>query len=144
MFFFSPFIYSSVQVVRNLCATLKMDLGLFSTRTLVEAHPDHTIEVRTQMYQTSDENFDVQSGKRSWRCSSPRGHTTIAKYAQYQAQSFQDALKEECFNGPPTSAAAVKKGKAGAGGGGGGGANNASGANGKDGSLPACASSLLK
>lgn len=116
-----------------------MDLGLFSTRTLVEAHPEHTIEVRTQMYQTSDENFDVQSGRRSWSCSSPRGHTTISKYAQYQAQSFQDALKEECFNGPPTSAAAVKKGKAGAS------STPASGVNGKDaGSLPACAGSLLK
>ncbi|CDQ83648.1 unnamed protein product [Oncorhynchus mykiss] len=30
-----------------------------------------------------------------WRCQSSQSHTTIAKYAQYQASSFQDSLREE-------------------------------------------------
>lgn len=69
------------------------DLGLFSTKTLVEANPEHGVEVRTQVQQTSDENWDPHQGRRSWACLSHRSHTTIAKYAQYQASSFQDSLK---------------------------------------------------
>lgn len=84
-----------IAVVRGLASALKLDLGLFSTKTLVEANPDHTIEVRTQVMQTSDENWDLTQAKRVWPCISHRSHTTIAKYAQYQAASFQDSLKEE-------------------------------------------------
>ncbi|GLH15815.1 Uncharacterized protein GBIM_20243 [Gryllus bimaculatus] len=84
-----------IAVVRGLAAALKLDLGLFSTKTLVEANPDHSVEVRTQMQQTSDENWDPQLGRKVWACISHRSHTTIAKYAQYQASSFQDSLKEE-------------------------------------------------
>lgn len=72
---------------------MSTDLGLFSTKTLVEANPDHMVEVRTQVQQTSDENWDSQLGRRVWACISHRSHTTIAKYAQYQASSFQDSLK---------------------------------------------------
>lgn len=84
-----------IAVIRGLAAALKLDLGLFSTKTLVEANPDHGIEVRTQVQQTSDQNWDPASGKTVWNCISHRSHTTIAKYAQYQASSFQDSLKEE-------------------------------------------------
>ncbi|XP_037903545.1 histone demethylase UTY isoform X2 [Hermetia illucens] len=84
-----------IAVVRGLAGALKLDLGLFSTKTLVEANPDHSVEVRTQVHQSPDENWDVQQGKRVWACISHRSHTTIAKYAQYQASSFQDSLKEE-------------------------------------------------
>lgn len=69
------------------------DLGLFSTKTLVEANSDHSVEVRTQVHQSPDENWDNTQGKRVWACISHRSHTTIAKYAQYQASSFQDSLK---------------------------------------------------
>uniref|UniRef100_A0A1B6EEM7 JmjC domain-containing protein n=2 Tax=Clastoptera arizonana TaxID=38151 RepID=A0A1B6EEM7_9HEMI len=84
-----------IAVIRGLAAALKLDLGLFSTKTLVEANPDHMVEVRTQVQQTPDENWDSSLGKRVWACISHRSHTTIAKYAQYQASSFQDSLKEE-------------------------------------------------
>lgn len=84
-----------IAAVRGLASALKLDLGLFSTKTLVEANPDHTIEVRTQVMQTSDENWDLSQAKRVWACISHRSHTTIAKYAQYQASSFQDSLREE-------------------------------------------------
>ncbi|XP_048265444.1 histone demethylase UTY isoform X1 [Bombus terrestris] len=84
-----------IAVIRGLAAALKLDLGLFSTKTLVEANPDHGIEVRTQMQQTSDENWDHTQGRKVWGCISHRSHTTIAKYAQYQASSFQESLKEE-------------------------------------------------
>lgn len=74
------------------------DLGLFSTKTLVEANPDHSVEVRTQVHQSPDENWDTSQAKRVWACISHRSHTTIAKYAQYQASSFQDSLKVCAFD----------------------------------------------
>jgi histone demethylase len=82
-----------IAVVRGLASALKLDLGLFSTKTLVEANPDHSVEVRTQIQQPSDENWDPQSGKKVWACISHRSHTTIARYAQYQASSFKESLK---------------------------------------------------
>lgn len=75
-----------------------LDLGLFSTKTLVEANPDHSVEVRTQVHQSPDENWDNTQGKRVWACISHRSHTTIAKYANYQASSFQDSLKVRLLN----------------------------------------------
>ncbi|KAK9746028.1 JmjC domain, hydroxylase [Popillia japonica] len=84
-----------IAVVRGLASALKLDLGLFSTKTLVEANPDHSVEVRTQYQQPSDENWDPQSGRKVWACVSHRSHTTIARYAQYQASSFKESLKEE-------------------------------------------------
>ncbi|XP_043640702.1 lysine-specific demethylase 6A isoform X3 [Drosophila teissieri] len=94
-----------IAVVRGLAGALKLDLGLFSTKTLVEANPDHSVEVRTQVHQSPDENWDTSQGKRVWACISHRSHTTIAKYAQYQASSFQDSLKDESDKGFPGSQA---------------------------------------
>ena len=73
------------------------DLGLFSTKTLVEANPDHPVEVRTQLQQPPDENWDPTLSRRAWACISHRSITTIAKYAQYQASSFQESIKV-CFH----------------------------------------------
>lgn len=69
------------------------DLGLFSTKTLVEANPDHLVEVRTQLAQPTDENWDPSGSKKMWRCESSYSNTTIIKYAQYQASSFQESLR---------------------------------------------------
>ncbi|XP_073083783.1 lysine-specific demethylase 6A isoform X9 [Manis javanica] len=84
-----------VTVIRGLAGALKLDLGLFSTKTLVEANNEHMVEVRTQLLQPADENWDPTGTKKSWHCESNRSHTTIAKYAQYQASSFQESLREE-------------------------------------------------
>lgn len=73
------------------------DLGLFSTKTLVEANPEHLVEVWTQLSQPADENWDPAGTKKMWRCESARSHTTIAKYAQYQAASFQESLRVSVF-----------------------------------------------
>ncbi|RWS28045.1 lysine-specific demethylase 6A-like isoform X1 [Leptotrombidium deliense] len=84
-----------IAVVRGLASVLKLDLGLFSTKTLVEANPEHLIEVRTQLLQPSDENWDPEKRNMVWRCESHRSHTSIARYAHYQASSFQESLREE-------------------------------------------------
>ncbi|PVD19069.1 hypothetical protein C0Q70_21628 [Pomacea canaliculata] len=83
-----------VVVIRGMAAALKLDLGLFSTKTLVEANPDHEVEVRTQKQQAPDENLD-NNGRPQWPCFSSRGKSSVTRYAQYQATSFQESLKEE-------------------------------------------------
>lgn len=70
-----------------------IDLGLFSTKSLVEANGEHAVEVRTQVQQPADENWDPSGTGQTWPCESSRSHTTIAKYAQYQASSFQESLQ---------------------------------------------------
>ncbi|OXA61182.1 lysine-specific demethylase 6A isoform X2 [Folsomia candida] len=83
-----------IAVIRGIGAALKLDLGLFSTKTLVEAHPEHPVEIRHQNFKNYDENVD-NNGKVSWDCFSRRAHSTIGWYAQYQALSFKESVKEE-------------------------------------------------
>lgn len=49
--------------------------------------------MRTQVQQPADENWDPSGSGQTWPCESSRSHTTIAKYAQYQASSFQESLQ---------------------------------------------------
>ncbi|XP_068130086.1 lysine-specific demethylase 6B isoform X2 [Hyperolius riggenbachi] len=84
-----------ITVIRGLAGSLRLNLGLFSTKTLVDANGEHTVEVRTQVQQPSDENWDPSFTRQVWHCESSRSHTTIAKYAQYQASSFQESLQED-------------------------------------------------
>ncbi|KAJ8372250.1 hypothetical protein AAFF_G00291050 [Aldrovandia affinis] len=84
-----------VTVIRGLAGSLRLNLGLFSTKSLVEANAEHAVEVRTQVQQPADENWDLNGSAQTWPCESSRSHTTIAKYAQYQASSFQHSLEEE-------------------------------------------------
>lgn len=84
---------SLLPLPRHPAPSSLADLGLFSTKTLVEASGEHTVEVRTQVQQPSDENWDLTGTRQIWPCESSRSHTTIAKYAQYQASSFQESLQ---------------------------------------------------
>lgn len=80
-------------VLKNLSNVLRLDLSLFSTKTLVETAPDHQIEVRTQKRQRSEDNFDHTNSERIWKCESVRNYSTVVKYGMYQAQDFQKALQ---------------------------------------------------
>uniref|UniRef100_A0A8C2ZAS0 Lysine-specific demethylase 6B n=2 Tax=Cyclopterus lumpus TaxID=8103 RepID=A0A8C2ZAS0_CYCLU len=82
-----------VTVIRGLAGSLRLNLGLFSTKSLVEANAEQAVEVRTQVQQPADENWDPSGTAQTWPCESSRSHTTIAKYAQYQASSFQESLQ---------------------------------------------------
>uniref|UniRef100_A0A3Q1C224 Lysine-specific demethylase 6B n=1 Tax=Amphiprion ocellaris TaxID=80972 RepID=A0A3Q1C224_AMPOC len=82
-----------VTVIRGLAGSLRLNLGLFSTKSLVEANAEQAVEVRTQVQQPADENWDPSGTGQTWPCESSRSHTTIAKYAQYQASSFQESLQ---------------------------------------------------
>ncbi|XP_072231218.1 lysine (K)-specific demethylase 6B, b isoform X2 [Leuresthes tenuis] len=86
---------NAVTVIRGLAGSLRLNLGLFSTKSLVEANSEHAVEVRTQVQQPADENWNASGLLQAWPCESSRSHTTIGKYAQYQASSFQESLQEE-------------------------------------------------
>ena len=45
-----------------------------------------------QKQQSPDENLD-KNGQRRWYCYSNRSKSTVSKYAQYQATSFQESLR---------------------------------------------------
>lgn len=81
-----------IAVIRNVSRVLDLNLGLFSTKTLVDADADHQIEIRTQLQQPSDQNWDQEKKKMIWRCESPRNFSKIARYALYQASTFQEYL----------------------------------------------------
>ena len=79
-----------IVLVRNLANACGMDLGLYTTKKLVEMHPNHPVEIRSQMEQTSDENWDSNMEQPVWYCTSSRSHTTVAKYAEYQAETIKE------------------------------------------------------
>lgn len=84
-----------ITIVRNMCNALKVDMTLFSTKLLTQSNPEHTIEVRTQFQQSSDENWDADKLRQIWRCESHRGHTTVSRYAQYQSETYVESLKNK-------------------------------------------------
>ena len=47
-----------ITVIRGLAQACELDLSLFTTKTLTLSHPHHPVEVRTQLEQSSDENWD--------------------------------------------------------------------------------------
>lgn len=50
-----------------------------------------------QKQQAPDENLD-NNGRPQWPCFSSRGKSSVTRYAQYQATSFQESLKV-CYCG---------------------------------------------
>ncbi|XP_070158900.1 lysine-specific demethylase 6A-like [Polyergus mexicanus] len=87
-----------IFVIRGLVATLNFDVGLFSTKTLVETNPTGSIEVRTQMKQTSVENWNRKHSRMVWKCHSHRTYSTIAQYANYQAKKILESIEGEKEN----------------------------------------------
>jgi len=62
-----------IAVIRGIAAALKLDLGLFSTKSVSETHPGQAMHVATQIKQKSDENLDPATGKQIWMMESRRG-----------------------------------------------------------------------
>lgn len=83
-----------ISIVRNIASVLKLDLGLFSTKTLVESNPDHKIEISSHIYRTTNDVSD-ETDKNLWVCERHCSSSTIAGYASYQVSSFRESLEEE-------------------------------------------------
>merc|ERR1719480_19043 len=80
-----------ITVIRGMAQACDIDLGLYTTKTLAQTNPNHPVEVRTQLEQNSDENWEPSLEKEVWYCTSSRSHTTVAMYAEYIATSFKEA-----------------------------------------------------
>jgi len=81
-----------IVLIRNMSNVCGIDLSLYTTKSLAASHPSHPVEIRTQMEQSADENWDPTMSKQVWWCTSSRDHTTIAKYAEYQSESLADGF----------------------------------------------------
>jgi len=75
---------------------ISIDLGLFSSMSLVLANPDHPVEIRTQMQQGTEEPSSVDGS--SWIYASSRSQTTISRYAEYQITSYTDVQNVWLFD----------------------------------------------
>jgi len=79
-----------ITVIRGLPQACGIDMGLYTTKTLMEMNPHHPVEIRTQLEQSSDENWDPSLRDQVWYCTSSRSHTTIQKYGEYLATSYKE------------------------------------------------------
>ena len=47
-----------ITVIRGMAQACDIDLGLYTTKTLAQTNPNHPVEIRSQLEQNSDENWD--------------------------------------------------------------------------------------
>ncbi|XP_029678012.1 histone demethylase UTY-like [Formica exsecta] len=87
-----------IFVIRDLVATLNFDVDLFTTKTLIDTNPSGSIEVRSQMKQTSVENWNPEHSRMVWKCHSHRTYSTIAQYASYQNRKILESMNKEKEN----------------------------------------------
>lgn len=90
-----------IFIVRNIAGALKLDLGPFSTKSLVESNPDQQVDIISHIFQTNNgENLDTgdRISQNLWSCKRVKSSTTISSYANYQVTSIRESLKEEREN----------------------------------------------
>ena len=77
-------------VVRGLASAIKLDLGLFSAKSLVDTNPEHSAEVRTQMKRRPTRTSTLRPCSAAGPCLPPVAHhlCQVAKFALCQASSF--------------------------------------------------------
>ncbi|XP_029166746.1 uncharacterized protein LOC114937466 [Nylanderia fulva] len=83
-----------IVVINGLVEILNLDLSLFSTPTILDTKPNNSIEVRIQMHQPSEENWDQTYSKKVWNCYSHRTLSTIREYSTYQVTKLDESIKE--------------------------------------------------
>jgi tetratricopeptide (TPR) repeat protein len=76
-----------ISIVRNIASVLKLDLGLFSTKTLAESNPDQRIDIVSHSSSSNTSNH--------WICERQLSSSTISRYASYQVASFKQSLQNE-------------------------------------------------
>ncbi|CAL2051278.1 unnamed protein product [Caenorhabditis brenneri] len=85
---------STISCIRGLTSCLRLDLSLFSTKTVAEIDPNQEIRVLTQYHIPAETNCD-HAGQPTWDCINHKSSTTVIKYAQYQIDTFRHTLKRE-------------------------------------------------
>uniref|UniRef100_A0A6G1SAB5 Lysine-specific demethylase 6A n=1 Tax=Aceria tosichella TaxID=561515 RepID=A0A6G1SAB5_9ACAR len=86
-----------ISIVRNIASVLKLDLGLFSTKTLAENNPEQKVDVVSHLYNHNTDGSHKTEGasKYVWACERHLSSSTISRYAIYQVASFKQSLQDE-------------------------------------------------
>lgn len=84
-----------IVLLTGLTKILNFNLSLFQTKTIVKADPDGIIEVRMQMPQTNDENWNQAYNQKVWDYYSYRDYSSISEYALYQNKEYLKSIKKE-------------------------------------------------
>lgn len=85
-----------ISIVRNIASVLKLDLGLFSTKTLAETNPDQSIDIVSHLCnQSTDDTSNADLKTQSWVCMRHISSSTISRYAGYQVASLRQSLQDE-------------------------------------------------
>lgn len=92
-----------ISLVRNIATVLKLDLGLFSTKTLVESNPEHEVNISTHNHNQTDCDDINEPEFDNWSYDFQTSKNSIARYASYQVASFRESLQEERESKPSTS-----------------------------------------
>lgn len=91
---------NAVTIMRNLASVLKLDLGLFSTKTLLDNHPDHPIIVQShnlpiKKHVDNTNDLKIPSSTTSWKHFQHLTKSTLANYCMYQAATFKESFLKE-------------------------------------------------
>ncbi|GAB1864581.1 Histone demethylase UTX [Camponotus japonicus] len=84
-----------IVLLTGLTKIINFNLSLFQTKTIVKADPDGIIEVRMQMPQTNDENWNQAYNQKVWDYYSYRDYSSISEYALYQNKEYLKSIKKE-------------------------------------------------
>ncbi|KAL6440902.1 hypothetical protein ACFW04_003367 [Cataglyphis niger] len=84
-----------IVMIQGLVTVLDLNLSLFSTKTIVETNQKESIEIRIQIPQTNEENWDLNHSKMVWLYYNHRIHKTIVEYAIYQTKKFCESIEKE-------------------------------------------------
>uniref|UniRef100_A0A1X7VP21 JmjC domain-containing protein n=1 Tax=Amphimedon queenslandica TaxID=400682 RepID=A0A1X7VP21_AMPQE len=79
-----------ICIIRGLPEATDFDLSLYSTDTLMRYHGEHDVEVREQILQAVDKNYDPSGKKQVWKCESSRSSTTVKEYGEYQKDILEN------------------------------------------------------
>jgi len=102
---------SHICMIRAMAPALGIDLNLFSTDALVATCADHEMEVREQIQQAADENWDPAGRRQVWKCESSKSLTTIKEYASYQQKVLEEREEDSTSGSGSDSDGGQKKKK---------------------------------
>jgi tetratricopeptide (TPR) repeat protein len=94
-----------ITVIRGMSTVLRLDLSLFSTKTILDVDSDLIVDIHTQrLFHNVEDNFEyITNGnganstdqRQVWKSDLETGLASITNYAQYQALTFQETVAEE-------------------------------------------------
>lgn len=83
-----------IAVIRDLRSFVNFNTTYFWTANIRNTFRKLKIEVRTQMQQSSEENWDKTYSNKVWKCYSRRSYVTIKRYEKYQILTDKNKDKQ--------------------------------------------------